>query len=110
MKDDPPLGAGRRRLVVGDEDDSAPLGMNGGEQFEDLDAGGGVELAGRFVGQQQLGVVDQRPGQRHPLLLAAGELVGAEMEAVAEPDLGQQLLRRARAAPGRGSARRGREG
>ena len=33
-----------------------------------------VERAERLVEQQHLGVVDQGPGQRHPLLLAAGEL------------------------------------
>ena len=34
-----------------------------------------VEGAERLVEQQHLGPVDQRPGQRDPLLLAAGELV-----------------------------------
>ena len=35
-----------------------------------------VEGAERFVEEQHLGSVDQCPGEGHPLLLAAGELVG----------------------------------
>jgi hypothetical protein len=42
------------------------------EQLHDLDAGGRVEVAGRFVGEQERGIVDQRPGDRYPLLLTAG--------------------------------------
>ena len=36
----------------------------------------GVQVAGRFVGQQNRGLVDDGPCQRHPLLLASGELGG----------------------------------
>ena len=55
-----------------------------------------VEAGGRLVEQQQVGVVDQRPGDRQPALHAAGEVV----------DLGLRLLGRAartRAARRRGS-------
>ena len=38
-----------------------------------LDLGGGVERGGDVVGEQQLGVAGQRPGQREPLHLAAGQ-------------------------------------
>jgi hypothetical protein len=34
-------------------------------------AGGGVEIAGRFVGQQQPGLVNQRSKVGQPLLFAA---------------------------------------
>ena len=46
------------------------------EQVEDLAGGGAVEVAGRLVGDEQVGVGDDRPGDRDALLLAAGELAG----------------------------------
>ena len=57
----------------------------------------GVEVAGRLVGQDDVGVVDQRPGDGHALLLAAGELRGPVVEPVAQADqpgdLDRPLLR-----------------
>ena len=44
------------------------------EQVKDHSGSRFVQIAGGFVGQQQPGVVDQRPSQRNPLLLAAGKL------------------------------------
>ena len=44
------------------------------QQREHLVGGGGVEGAGRLVGQDHRRVGDQRPGDRHALLLAAGQL------------------------------------
>jgi len=43
-----------------------------------------VEVAGRFVRENQIGVIDQRAGHGHALLLAAGELRGQVFEAVTE--------------------------
>ena len=77
----------------------------------DLVAGLRVELAGRLVGQDQDRLLDQRPGDRHPLLLAAGELVRPVVEPVAQADLRQQvdgplpLLGRHARAAGTGPAR-----
>ena len=42
---------------------------------------GFVEIARGFVGQDQLGMIDQRPRQRHALLLAAGKRGGQMLEA-----------------------------
>ena len=56
-------------------------------------AGSLVEVAGRLVGEQQARLQNQRPGQRDPLLLAARELAGLVIEAVAEPDDLQHLAR-----------------
>ena len=38
-------------------------------------AGGRVEVPGRLVGEQDQRPVDERPGDRHALLLTTGELV-----------------------------------
>jgi hypothetical protein len=43
------------------------------EQLDDLPADQRVEVAGRLVGDDQARVVDEGPGDRRPLLLAAGE-------------------------------------
>ena len=62
-------------------------------------AGGRVEVAGRLVGQQQRRLADHRPGDRHPLPLAAGQLVRPVVEPVAQPDPVQRAPRPAAAAP-----------
>src|SRR4028118_1114986 len=54
-------------------------------------AGAGVEVAGGLVGEDDVGAGQQRPGDRHPLLLAAGELRRAAP---------QPLARGERAGPG----------
>ena len=56
------------------------------KQLEDLAAGGPVEIAGRLVGDQQIGVGDDRPGDRHSLLLAAGKLARIMMLAAGKAD------------------------
>ena len=58
----------------------------------------GVERAGRLVGQQQPAVADDRPGDGHPLALAAGQLVGV---AIGRDRRGRARSSAARAAPRR---------
>ena len=52
-----------------------------------------VQVARRFVGQQQPGVVDQRPSQRHPLLLAARKFAGPVGAAILQTHLPQPVSR-----------------
>ena len=49
---------GGERGVVGDEDKGAPPGGELGQQRHHPLAGGGVEIAGRLVGQEEGRVVD----------------------------------------------------
>ena len=66
--------------LVGDEDDGdAALDVEALEDAHHLDAGPRVEVAGRLVGQDDRGLVDQRARDRHALLLAARQLVGIVM-------------------------------
>ena len=46
------------------------------EELEDLPADQRVQVAGRLVGDDDPRVVDERAGDRGPLLLAAGQLLG----------------------------------
>src|SRR5437867_8498668 len=72
--------------LVGDHDDGLPLGVQGLEDPHDLLARGAVEVSGRLVRQENGGLVHQRSGDRHPLPLAAGKLVGPVVHPVREPD------------------------
>ena len=56
--------------------------------------GAPVQRAGRLVGEHDLRLAHERPGDRDALLLAAGELRGAVAGAVAEPDLRERLADR----------------
>jgi len=81
-------------------------GAGGGVEFEehvdDRSARFVVEVAGRFVGEENFRAVDKSAGQGHALLLAAGELrrvmAGAVAEADATEDFAGGLLRAAHAA------------
>ena len=52
----------------------------------------GVEVGQRFVEQEHRRVVDQRTGNRDPLLLAAGELMREAFAQVTEAQLPQHFL------------------
>ena len=54
------------------------------EQFHDLCAAGRIQGAGGFVRQQQLGAAHHGPCNGHTLALAAGQLVRAMVDPVAE--------------------------
>ena len=63
------------RLVVGDVDGRVAVFVVQAAHLEaHLLAQVGVEVGQRLVEQQRLGLDDQRAGQRHALLLAAGQL------------------------------------
>jgi hypothetical protein len=87
---------------VGGDQRGHALGLHQGvQQPHDLLGGLRVQLAGRLVGEQQLRAGRQRPGDRHPLLLAAGQLTGPLPGVLAqahdvqhEPDAFLPVLRR----------------
>src|SRR5688500_20217019 len=55
------------------------------QQLEDLAARGRVEVARRLVGEHDRWPGDEGAGDRHALLLAAGELRGPVREAIGQP-------------------------
>ncbi len=59
-------------IVGGDQRGHSPRGDDVPQQSHDGRPGVGIQLAGRLVGDQQLGVVRQRTGDRDALLLAPG--------------------------------------
>ena len=74
-------------VFVGDEHDGVALLVEAFEQRHDFVTGGGIEVAGGLVGQQDRRVVDQGASDRHALALTAGELVGLVVHALFEIDL-----------------------
>ena len=57
-----------------------------GQNIEDVMGRARVEVAGRLVGDEQGRVVGQRPGDRDPLLLSAGDLRGETVSEVRRSD------------------------
>src|SRR5215212_6872994 len=70
--------------LVGDHDDGLALRRQLLEDAHDLLGGLRVEVARGLVGEEDRGAVDERPGDRDALPLAAGELVRAVPDALAE--------------------------
>ena len=72
-------------LVVGDHDHRGlVVPVETPEDLHDLVPHLGVEVARGLVGQEELGAPDDRPGDRDPLLLPAGELRGEVVHARGE--------------------------
>ena len=75
-EDDPVGGAAGEAHLVGDDDHRHAVVGQRGHDVEDLVDHLGVERGGRLVEEHHLRVHGQRAGDRHPLLLAAGQLRG----------------------------------
>ena len=71
-------------LVRNQDDRDSPLRAEAREDLHHLVARGRIEIAGRLVGEQQRRLRHQRAGDRHPLLLSAGQLVGMMFGAIGE--------------------------
>ena len=97
LHDPDPLGAAGHGAVVGHQDEREPgVAPQLLQQAHDVVPGALVQVAGRLVGQQHLGLLDQRAGDRHPLLLASGHLSGQVPQPLAETHI---LQRRRGAGP-----------
>ena len=74
-------------FLVRDDDDRDSLAVEFAQHRQDLALALAVEVPRRLVGQDHTRAIDQRPGDRHALLLAAGEFIGAVVGALSQPDL-----------------------
>ena len=83
--------SGEFSAVSDDDQGRSRLAMNVKQQIGDDLRRLYVQVARRLVAQQQLRFHNQRPRQRHALLLAAGELRRTMIEARGESDVFQKL-------------------
>src|ERR1035437_529702 len=67
------VGAFAHARIMRDENQGFAQGVQFIENLHDLHAGGGIEIAGGFIRENDERIVDQRAGDGHALLLAAGE-------------------------------------
>ena len=88
---DDAVGKGGDFRVVRDQNNGVAFGVQPADDFHHHLAAAGIECAGGLVGQDDFTAVHQRAGNRHALLLAAGELVGAVIFLAFQAQVGQQL-------------------
>ena len=92
--------------VVGGQHDRDALGVELAEQVQHVVPGGDVDAAGRLVHQQQLRLAQQRAGDEHPLLLAAGQLADVPAAELADARAGRAPAPRPRVPSRDGHGRR----
>ena len=94
FEDDHALGVLRDVVFVRDQHErDALLAVEPLKDFHDFDRRARIEVAGWFIGQDDRGLIDQRAGDGHTLLLTAGELIGMAGFAARQPDAGERLRR-----------------
>ncbi len=84
--------AGDGGVVRDDDGGGAQVLIDAGDRLQHHLAGRIVECAGRLVAQQDLGLLHDRARDRHPLLLAAGQLGRKMVAARREVDQTDRLV------------------
>src|SRR5258706_8088159 len=93
MELDAPVGEARHHRIVRHHYDCASLVVELAQQTQDDLFVLRVEIAGGFISQNDLRIIDQRPRDADALLLASGKLRGQVLRAVAQPYAGQGFNR-----------------
>ncbi len=85
---------GNKPDVVGGDDDRRPQPVHRRQQVQDALGHGGIDIARRLVGNDQLGAGNHGTSDGHPLLLAAGQRRRSGAGAVGESNPRQHLAYR----------------
>jgi hypothetical protein len=88
---DQPVGGGGDSGVVRDDEQRLPGRAQAVQEPKHVEGCGAVEVAGRFVGEDDERLVAEGAGDRDPLTLAAGERRRQMLGPGGEPDLLEQL-------------------
>lgn len=78
---------------VSDQYDGVAFFVQVLEYLHDLYTRFGVQIAGRFVGEDDRGIVDEGAGDGYALLFSAGYLIGVIVQSMAESDRLQDSFR-----------------
>ena len=81
------------RLMCHEQDCDPGITVEVSQQFHDLERAFGIEIAGRLVGEQHVGMGHDRPRDRYALLLSAGKLAGRMIGPARQPDLVERCHR-----------------
>ncbi len=81
--------ARKGKIVGGNERGQLVVAMEPGNQFKNRVRCAAVEVSGRLIRQQKLGLGDKRPGQSHTLLFTAGKFSRPVMRALLQTHLVQ---------------------
>src|SRR2546423_10112888 len=79
-------------MVVSDDEDCQAFTIELLEDFQDALTGAGVQIAGRFVSQQQAWLIDERSCDGRALHFATGEFGWPMVAAVLQPDFGEKFV------------------
>src|SRR4051794_39868745 len=79
--------------LVSDKDDGVPALIKILEQLHDFFTGPGIEITSRLIRENDRRIIDQSPGNRDPLALAAGQLVRFMMHPVAQSYFAERIRR-----------------
>jgi hypothetical protein len=91
---DDAIGHIENAVVVGDHQNGAALFLGQVlHQGDHVPARFFVEGGGGLIRQNQLGLIDQGAGDRHPLLLPPREGIGLVIDSISQPHLAQNLDR-----------------
>src|SRR5580693_10192888 len=93
QEDDPVRVRGPARVMGHHDNRLAEIGHRAPQEREQVRGGVRVEVAGGLVGEDEVRLVDQRPRARHALLLAAGQLIRAVGQPVADTQLLDQVTK-----------------
>jgi hypothetical protein len=84
---DDPVAGGADVLVVGHDDEGqTAVAVQAPDEAEDVRCPGTIEVAGRFVADDELGSIDERAGDRDALLFTTGQLRRPMLRAIGQAD------------------------
>src|SRR5579883_2324588 len=91
--DDPIREAEHTRVVRHHDSDSIGLQRHGANEFHHGLSSLSIHRRSRLIGDKQAWLVNERPGDGHPLLLSAGQLRWQRAELLAQPNRLQHFVR-----------------
>jgi len=90
---DDPAGVLGHRLFMSDQNQRGAFPVEAGKNFQDFLSRFGIQVTGRFVRQDDGGMVDDSARDGHALFFSAGEFVGLVFGTGGQPHFRQSVPR-----------------